>query len=456
MALSSDIVAASGLARLARMSSTLAHADDATFPSVVRSERATQRIVFVNRYFFPDLSATSQILFDLTKRLVEQGIEVHVVCSRQLYDDPGAMLAEHELVHGVQVHRAWTSRFGRGRLVGRGIDYASFYLTGAARLLSVLRRGDIVVAKTDPPLISIVAAAIARIRGARLINWLQDVFPEIASRLDANPLPAWLNESLKRMRDRSLSMADVNVVLGGRMREHLEGRCIPRSKIRVIENWADGDAIVPKKAAASDLRIALGLEHKFVIAYSGNLGRAHEFGTLLQAAEQLRHRKDVVFLMVGGGVKMEALRRIVTQKGLPNFRFLPYQRREVLSDSLAAADVHLACLLPGLEGLIVPSKFYGILAAGRPTVFIGDEDGELARIIKSADCGAVVQAGDATKLVQTLVDIKDRPEWGLSMGQRARELFVRKYTIERGLTQWLQLLDVVNSESQPALSIASR
>ena len=124
---------------------------------------------------------------------MEQGLEVHVVCSRQLYDDPDAVLLEHETVFGVEVHRVWTSRFGRNRLIGRAFDYTSFYLTGAARLLKLLRTNDVVVAKTDPPLISIVAAAIAKVRGARLINWLQDVFPEVASHLGANPLPRWLD-----------------------------------------------------------------------------------------------------------------------------------------------------------------------------------------------------------------------------------------------------------------------
>jgi colanic acid biosynthesis glycosyl transferase WcaI len=446
MALSSDIVDATDLARLAdagalvRLDSAEANDDQAA-----DAGRRTSRIVFVNRYFYPDLSATSQILFDLTKRLVEHGVEVHVVCSRQLYDDPSAVLLVSERVHGVHVHRAWTSRFGRRRLLGRALDYASFYVTGAANVLRLLRHGDIVIAKTDPPLISIVVAAIAKLRGARLVNWLQDVFPEVASCLDANPLPTWLNDALTRMRDRSLAMADINVVLGSRMREHLERRQIPRSKITVIENWADGDAIVPKMSAASDLRQTLGLENKFIVAYSGNLGRAHECETLLHAAEQLRRHEDIVFLMIGGGIKMDVLRQGVEQRGLESFRFLPYQPRTSLNDSLSAADVHLACLLPSLEGLIVPSKFYGILAAGRPTVFIGDEDGELARIIKDSQCGDVVPVGAATRLAAVLVALKAAPDLRGAMGARARDLFTCKYTVNRATDQWLTLIRSINA-----------
>lgn len=403
------------------------------------SPEKRQRIVFVNRYFYPDVSATSQILFDLARRLVVHGIDVHVVCSRQLYDDAAAKLPAHETICGIEVHRALTTCFGRSKLVGRALDYASFYITGASKLAQLLRSGDVVVAKTDPPLVSIAAAAIARVRGARLVNWLQDVFPEVATYLNANPLPAWLDEALKRLRDRSLRWAEVNVVLGTRMREHLERRGIPSDRIRIIENWADADIIEPKSVEASCLRKELGLASKFVVAYSGNLGRAHEYHTLLGAAEAMRTDGDVVFLMIGGGAKMAELRFEVEARGLPNFVFLPYQSRETLADALAAADVHLACLLPELEGLIVPSKFYGILAAGRPAVFIGDHDGEIARIIDEVRCGAVVRSGDVHALVRALWMLR-RAELRKDLGTRARQLFLQKYTVARATEQWMNVL----------------
>lgn len=437
MTIRSDLAEFPGLARL--VDDTALSIPVAASPRL-EVDASQLRVVFVNRYFFPDLSATSQMLSDLACRLVQQGIEVHVVCSDRLYDDPSKRLPSEEMVRGVHVHRARTSNFGRGQLYGRAVDYASFYVSATAKLLRVLRRGDTVVAKTDPPLISIVAAAIAKLRGARLVNWLQDVFPEVASYLGANPLPSWLGERLTRLRDYSLSIAQTNVVLGTRMREHLEGRQIPSERIRIIENWADGDAVIPQAVESSQLRKQLGIDDKFVVGYSGNLGRAHEFDTLLAAAEHMREDERVVFLMIGGGAKMEQLQTAVAAKQLPNFRFLPYQPRHLLSDSLAAADVHLACLLPQLEGLIVPSKFYGILAAGRPTVFIGDTDGELARIITSTRCGIAVSVGASDVLVDVIhrlaADTADRER----MGASARALFLEKYTVGRAAQQWMEAL----------------
>jgi glycosyltransferase involved in cell wall biosynthesis len=330
-------------------------------------------------------------------------------------------------------------------LLGRAIDYASFYLTCAVALLGLLRAKDIVVAKTDPPLISIVAALAARLKGARLVNWLQDIFPEVASQLGANPLPVALDEALRSLRDASLRRAAANVVLGSRMLEYISARGVPASKCRVIENWADDDVVRPKASGDSDLRIRLGLTDKFVIGYSGNLGRAHEFETVIAAAESLRSDGRIAFLFIGGGAKMEELKASVAMRHLTNFHFLPYQPRGELEDSLAAADVHLISLVPSLEGLIVPSKFYGILAAGRPVVFIGDEDGELARIITNAQCGRVVAVGHSDDLVRAVDELLSEPKLLRIMGTAARELLCSRFSAQHAIIRWIEVLKEIGA-----------
>ena len=141
------------------------------------------QVLFVNRYFHPDHSATSQMLTDLATDLCQAGMDITVITGRQLIDKPRARLPVHEQVDGVEVHRVWSTCFGRATLPGRGMDYLSFYLGAGWRLVRLCRFGDVVVAETDPPLISVVAGLVAKLRGAHLVNWLHDLFPEVAERL---------------------------------------------------------------------------------------------------------------------------------------------------------------------------------------------------------------------------------------------------------------------------------
>ena len=405
------------------------------------SVRQSQKLVFVNRYFDPDQSATSQMLTDLARGLVARGLRVQVLCSRQLYTDAAADLSRLENRSGVAVYRVSTTRFGRSHLLGRAIDYASFYFSAGLALVKIIRAGDVVVAKTDPPLISVLAALIVRLKGAILVNWQQDVFPDIAAMLGMN-LPHWLDSLLRRMRDSSLRSAKMNVLIGHRMLEYFRRRGISDTQLCVIENWADAELIKPKPAGASALRARLGFTNEFIVCYSGNLGRAHEFETLVAAAQIVQSDPAIIFLIVGGGAKMAALRTAVQERALDNFRFLPYQDRSELADSLAAADVHLASLLPALEGFVLPSKLYGILAAGRPLLFVGDVLGDIARTIGEARCGISVDINAVAELAAAIRLLRSDPQSRLKMGERAREAFLARHTLDIAIDKWMSVLEV--------------
>ncbi len=398
------------------------------------------KLVFVNRYFFPDTSATSQLLTDLAQHLAGAGFEVHVIASRQRYDDPAASLAPQEKWEGVRVHRVWTTRFGRSSLVGRSFDYLTFYVSVAWRLLVLVRTGDVVIAETDPPLVSVIAAWVVRRKHAKLINWLQDVFPEVAVRLGM--VGGIAGAIARRLRNYSLRVATTNVVLGDLMaREVASQEGVDAARTVVIHNWFDGESIRPGNRRANLLRDEWQLEGKFVVAYSGNLGRAHEFETIVGAAERLREERTLVFLIVGGGQKEAWLRNQVERRGLSSlFQFRAYQPRERLAESLSAADVHLVSLRPELEGLIVPSKFYGIAAVGRPTLFIGHPEGEIPRLLQDAQCGLVVRVGDCEALSTAIQALKDSPQTVERMGSNARRLFEERFGMRTATERWRQVI----------------
>jgi colanic acid biosynthesis glycosyl transferase WcaI len=399
------------------------------------------RVVFLNRYFFPDHSATSQLLTDLSFYLAGRGHEVHIIASRQLYDAPDAKLTGYEVVQGVYVHRVWTSRFGRKKLLGRSADYLSFYLTAAFKLYWVSDSHTVVVAKTDPPLISIPVSMVVVLRRSCLVNWLQDVFPEVAVELGVKALAGKIGVWVRALRNASLRAARMSVVIGEGMAHRIQSCGVDADNIRVIANWVDGQAITPVLPNSNSLRLNWGLSGKFVVMYSGNMGRAHEFETILDAAALLQSDARFVFLFVGGGNQLGPLGSAVTSRGLNNVQFKPYQAREQLGLSLSVGEVHLISLRPELEGLIVPSKFYGILAAGRPVVFIGAVDGELALQITRADCGLVVKQGDAKGLADGLVRLAGSSDVCERMGQNGRRLFDAKLNQTQSMADWEKTLE---------------
>lgn len=419
----------------------IAHGDPAT-RSRDAAGAARNKILFVNRFFYPDDSATSQILGDLAFHLAAQGEQVMVITSRLRHDSP-ALLPARETVRGVQVRRVWSSQLGRRSLIGRVVDYLAFYAGAAKALWQLADANTTVVVKTDPPLLSVLVAPIARLRGAKLVNWLQDVFPEVAGVLKVRGVRGPVLRLLRAARNVSVRTADANVVLGDRMQALMHGQGVALDKLHIIHNWADGDCIEPVASAANPFRESWDLQGKFVVGYSGNLGRAHEYRTILQAAELLAQqgRDEVIFLFIGGGVQRQVLEREASERGIKSLRFLPYQKREDLSLSLSAADVHLVSLNPALEGLIVPSKFYGVAAAGRASIFIGDPDGEIPRILRDSVCGHTVRSGDALELSALIASLADDPVRCAEMGQSARQLLETKFDRQVAMVAWTKVLE---------------
>jgi colanic acid biosynthesis glycosyl transferase WcaI len=401
-----------------------------------------RRLIFINRFFAPDHSATSQILSDLAFDLADARREVHLVTSRQIYDDPKAALPERETINGVDVHRVASTGFGRAALIGRSIDYVSFYRSVRRCLDDLVRPGDIVIAKTDPPLMSVVARPVARRNGARLVNWLQDIYPETAVELGVPFMRGPVAASLAVLRNVTLREAAATVVVGDLMARKVEALGAPAERIHVIPNWCNDEDIRLVANADNPLRQEWSLADKFVLGYSGNLGRAHDFETVLGAAERLRDQPRVAFLMIGGGKRFAELSAAVQTRGLAGaFRFLPYQARTLLSYSLGAADVHWVSLDPRLEGLIVPSKFYGIAAAGKPIIVIGDPNGELGRLVQRNACGFAIAPGDSEALAATLRQVLNAPQAVLDTGDRARKMLDAHFTRRHGLARWRQLLN---------------
>ncbi len=399
------------------------------------------RLLLLNRYFSPDISATSQLASDLAFELAAHGIEVTAICSRQLYVDAAAHLPARELQRGVHIIRIAATRFGRFRLAGRALDYASYYAGAMWVLWRRARRGDVVIAMTDPPLLGVAAATLCRLRGAVLVQWMQDAFPEVAVRIGVLREGA-LSRLLQRLRNRSLRRSQAVVVVGERVAARLAPHCA-RPPV-VIPNMAleeEGESHSPLRSPQRD---EWGLEGRFVVGYSGNMGRAHRLRELIDAAVLLQDLPAVRFVMIGGGAQRAGLEQHARFAALTNVEFRPYQPRETLRDALCVPDLHVVSLDEALEGLILPSKFVGAIALARPVLWIGDPDGEIGTMIRSSGCGVAVPSGDPAALAGVLRELAlDHAAGGARLGAMAaaaRALWQARFRRQAALQAWTALL----------------
>jgi len=388
------------------------------------------KVIFANRVYWPDESATAQLLTDLAPALVQRGREVHVIAG-------GTGPAEHA---GVTVHRTGGDNSVRG-LRARVASYWR-YLRAARGIIGQLARpGDCIVIKTDPPMLAAALTGPARARGANVVQWVQDIYPEIAWQ---HAGAAWkpLLLPLRCARDRAWRTSAFCVPVGDDMAKLVCARGVAPERVRVLPNWAPREMeALPSSQEVKALRTASGWDGKFVAAYSGNLGRVHEFATVLGAAAELRRRPEFRFVFIGTGARHGEVAAAVRRDDLENVQLLPARPRAQLAASLGSVDAHVVTLLPGFESLVHPSKVAGALAAGKPIAFVGPPQSALAGFLRTEGCGAVFAPGEAQALAATLAEWHSKPERHAALAQAARTAYERHFRFAHVLAAWERLLD---------------
>jgi len=402
--------------------------------------KINKRIIFVNRFFYPDISATAQILGELVFDLAEKGRSITVLTSRSAYDDTEIVFPKSQQIKGVEIIRVGRNHFSRTNYLGRLIDLICFYLLLTFRLFKIVDATDILVCKTDPPLLLVIGGLIKKFKKCQLVSWNQDLFPEVAEIYFSRYPLKLLYPALKMLRNSSLKSCDQCVVISDAMQSKF--RMLGIDRIQVITNW--GKPICADSAKVLALKKRWGVEGRFIIEYSGNFGFVHEYETIKNAVELLQNNSTIVFLFIGSGRHYESLKKHVVRNKLTNVIFKPYQSASNLSESLSLADLHLITFRPQMEGLVFPSKFYSICAAARPILFIGDREAELARIISTGDCGQCFDVGQTQQIVDYVIQSSASAELLARQGQNARELYQQKYTLKIAQTKWSRLLELTD------------
>ena len=389
------------------------------------------RICILNQAYWPDVVATSQHMTDWAEHLAAHGHDVTVIASRSVYGQQGAVLPKRETHNGVRILRVGANRFGKRGLVHRALDFAKFHALALLKSLTG-RRQDVIVCLTTPPFIGVVGLLTRAFRGSRYVQYEMDVYPDVAVALGALRQNSLAHKLFDRLHRKMLGTAARIVVLGRDMHALIAAKGVPAHKLALVTPWADPDEIVPVPREQNTFRREHHLQDAFVIMYSGNLGLGHDVTTICAAMEQLATSSPspprssgrsnapedasdqfpipnpqfpsppIRFVFIGGGKRMDEIRAFAAAHHLTPPLILDYQPRERLAETLSAADAHLITQAPGTTGLIVPSKLYGILAAGRPILYIGPLDTEVALTVQEHRLGDRIAIGDVEALVAAI------------------------------------------------------
>jgi glycosyltransferase involved in cell wall biosynthesis len=393
-----------------------------------------KHVLVLNQYYWPGVEATAHLLTDLCEGLVATH-DVSVVTG---------VLHEHEAEprtstrNGVAIHRVRSTAYDRTGLAARAANYFT-YLGSALGHGVVAESPDVVLCMTDPPMVGAVGLAVARRFRVPLVVVCQDVFPETAQKLGrlTNPLAIGV---LRRVVGSYLARADRIVSIGETMSARLVAKGTPAERIVLIPNWVDTDEIRPQ-ARDNDWARENNLAGRFIVMHSGNIGHAQDLETLVRAAVLLHDLDRLEIVIVGFGARHAAVVELAESLGTRNVRFLHYQPRERLPESLASADVHYVGLAAGLAGYVVPSRINGILAAGRPVLVAADANSETARLVSDASCGLRVPPGDPTALAEAIRRLAAGEVDLAAAGAAGRRWIEEHRGRDRAIAQYRALLD---------------
>lgn len=407
------------------------------------------RILLLNQFYVPDVAATGQLLHDLALTLHRRGHEVHVIASQGAYSGGSDRLAPEETIDGIHIHRTPATGLGRGNILFAALDYLTFYVLATLRCFT-LKRMDLCLVLTTPPFIGLAGVLLRVLRGTRLALWTMDLYPEVAVACDVLPEGSLRHRFFAALSRLTYRKAERIFSLGDHMADRLTLAGADPDRVRVVHNWVPREVVQPIERDRSRMRRSLApRDDQVVLMYSGNIGRGHGLEATAEAIAHLTspQRQQLKVVFVGKGRMRAPLQEKVRQLGLTDtIEFRDYQPLDMLSDSLAAADVHLVGQRPDMVGLIVPSKLYGILAAGRAVLYVGPEQSEVADILRDAQVGWIARPHDPAGIAATLREILDSRGRLAAKGRDAR----RTYETHFGAAHSTDLIAAELEASGPA------
>jgi glycosyltransferase involved in cell wall biosynthesis len=391
-------------------------------------------ILLLNQYYPPDTSATAKMAVQVAEKLAERH-QVTVVAGRPSYDPdefyPFAFL-RRDIRNDVTVERVASTAYPRHQMRRRVSNYLSYLALAVPRALAI--HPDIVLAMTDPPVAGIAGAFIARMADRPFVYNIRDLYPDMAIGGDIVQPNRWVDR-WEKMHRRALHQAARVIVLGDDMRERIISKGVSPYRVVVVRDGASLPPLLPERNDLVVQKIRCGFP--FVALHAGNLGFYGAWDSLLKAAHILRN-ENTGLVFVGDGANRAAME--ISAKPLPNVRFLPFFPILQVPHVMMAGDVHIVTVRRGLEGVVVPSKLYSILAAGRPVLAIAAAESDAARIVRESGCGISADPDDPAAIAAAIRELRNDQNRLIQMGIRAKET-AAKYARVDELERFVEVIE---------------
>lgn len=393
-----------------------------------QSGSETQHVWVVSELYYPELTSTGYFLTGIAEGLAEF-YEVSVLCGQPSYWARGVRAPAREKLNGVDVHRCWATTLAKNILLFKIINMITISLSIFLSALLRFRRGDVVIAVTNPPLLPYLASFASRIRGARFVLLVHDVYPEILTRLGIFK-PRSMLAQLLDCASRWLYGSASRILVLGRDMQNIVRQKLSSSHERVViaTNWASTETISPQKRSENALLARLNLSDKFIVQFWGNMGRPHCIEDLIGAAELLTPNPEFHFLLIGWGTRKAWAIAEKQKRRLDNLTIIDPLPREDSCDVQNACDIAINTLASGMTGISVPSRSYNAMAAGKPMIAVCDSGSELAAMVREEAIGWTVPPGRPDLIAAALREAKSNQSDLREMTERARNAVAAKYT----------------------------
>lgn len=397
-------------------------------------------VLILCQFFYPEYVSSATLPTELAEDLVKKGLSVGVLCGYPYEYYSGKPVLKKEIYKGIEIHRVKYTKKNSKSKFGRLINFFSLFLAFLLRI-NKIRKYKCVVVYSNPPIIPIIPYIVSKLWDVKFIFVAYDIYPDSAVKLGAIKNDGLISKIMNFINKRVYTNASYIIVLGNEMKDYLIRNNIAKipGKIKVIPNWYDGSKLVNRKVVNKKF-LDLRKKYSFIVLYSGNMGASQDMDTILQTMIRFKNNSKILFIFTGHGRKYQTVKEFIKRNSIRNAKMFGFLTGQDYSDVLNIADVCLVSLEKCVEGLGVPSKTYGYLAAGKPVIAIMSKDTDIAKVLTKYEAGKNIIQGEIKEFETILNELMKNRDLLEIYGSNARKIFEKYYDRNISTDQYYKLI----------------